>query len=64
VAGAPRTKAPPLFDAVREMEHFRSDRFLGASYQSLPVDQSEKRLCEKRCFETLDDMNNWMARNI
>jgi len=23
------------------------------------VDQSEKRLCEKRCFTTLDDMNNW-----
>jgi len=56
----PRTKGSSGYpDAVREMEHFRSDRFLGASYQSLPVDQSEKRLCEKRCFETLDDMNNW-----
>ena len=36
-----------------------SDRFLGGSYQSLPVDQSEKRLCEGRCLALLDDMNNW-----
>ena len=56
----PRTKGSTGYpDAVREMEHFRSDRFLGASYQSLPVDQSEKRICEKRCFGVLDDMNNW-----
>jgi hypothetical protein len=25
----------------------------------MPVDLSESRLCEKRCFPTLDDMNNW-----
>jgi hypothetical protein len=56
----PRTKGSAGYpDAVRETKHFRSDRFLGASYQSLPVDQSEKRLCESRCFGTLDDMNNW-----
>lgn len=56
----PRTKGSTGYpDAVREQEHFRADRFLGASYQSLPVDQSEKRLCEKRCFGVLDDMNNW-----
>jgi hypothetical protein len=56
----PRTKGSSGYpDAVRETEHFRSDRFLGASFQSLPVDQSEKRLCESRCFGLLDDMNNW-----
>jgi hypothetical protein len=56
----PRTKGSSGYpEAVRESEHFRSDRFLGASYQSLPVDQSEKRLCESRCFGVLDDMNNW-----
>ncbi len=56
----PRTKGSAGYpDAVREWDHFRSDRFIGASYQSLPVDQSEQRLCEKRCFGTLDDMNNW-----
>jgi hypothetical protein len=56
----PRTKGSSGYpDAVRETQHFRSDRFLGGSYQSLPVDQSEKRLCESRCFGVLDDMNNW-----
>jgi hypothetical protein len=56
----PRTKGSSGYpDAVRETEHFRSDRFLGASYQSLPVDLSQRRLCESRCFGTLDDMNNW-----
>ena len=29
------------------------------SFQSLPVDQSQKRLCEVRCLGLLDDMNNW-----
>jgi hypothetical protein len=44
---------------VRETPEFRGDRFLGGSFESLPVDQSESRLCEARCFNTLDDMNNW-----
>jgi hypothetical protein len=56
----PRTKGSSGYpDALRETEHFRSDRFLGGAYQSLPVDLSESRLCEVRCLGTLDDMNNW-----
>lgn len=56
----PRTKGSSGYpDAVRENEYFRSDRFLGGSFQSLPVDQSEQRICEARCFGVLDDMNNW-----
>jgi len=56
----PRTKGSTGFpDAVRETPNFRGDRFLGGSFESLPVDQSESRLCEVRCFGTLDDMNNW-----
>lgn len=56
----PRTKGSAGYpDAVRHAEHFTSDRFLGGSYQSLPVDQSEARLCESRCLGLLDDMNNW-----
>jgi hypothetical protein len=56
----PRTKGSTGYpDAVREKDFFRSDRFLGGSFQSLPVDLSEKRLCEARCFGLLDDMNNW-----
>ena len=42
-----------------DKDFFHSDRFLGGSYPSLPVDLSEKRLCEKRCLGLLDDMNNW-----
>jgi hypothetical protein len=56
----PRTKGSTGYpDAIRETPHFRSDRFLGGAFQSLPVDLSQPRLCEERCFGTLDDMNNW-----
>jgi hypothetical protein len=56
----PRTKGSAGYpDAIRDTAPFLSDRFLGGSYQSLPVDQSEKRLCEARCLALLDDMNNW-----
>jgi len=58
----PRTKGSTGYpDAVRDRDFFKSDRFLGGSFQSLPVDLSEQRICEKRCFELLDDMNNWGA---
>ena len=56
----PRTKGSAGYpDAVRDKDFFRSDRFLGGSFQSLPVDLSQKRLCEVRCLGLLDDMNNW-----
>lgn len=56
----PRTKGSTGFpDATRDKDFFQSDRFLGGSFQSLPVDLSQKRLCEERCFGLLDDMNNW-----
>jgi hypothetical protein len=56
----PRTKGSAGYpDAVREKDFFQSDRFLGGSFQSLPVDLSQKRLCEARCLGLLDDMNNW-----
>ena len=56
----PRTKSSAGYpDAVRDKDYFLSDRFIGASYESLPVDLSQERLCESRCFGTLDDMNNW-----
>jgi len=56
----PRTKGSAGYpDASRDTDFFNSDRFLGGSYQSLPVDLSEKRLCEGRCLALLDDMNNW-----
>jgi hypothetical protein len=56
----PRTKGSTNYpDRVREQDYFRSDRWLGAGFKAMPVDLSESRLCEKRCFPTLDDMNNW-----
>ena len=56
----PRTKSSDGYpDAVKDKAHFLSDRFAGASFQSLPVDQSQKRICEARCLDLLDDMNNW-----
>jgi hypothetical protein len=56
----PRTKGSTGYpDAVREKDFFRSERFLGGSFQSLPVDLSQQRLCEARCLGLLDDMNNW-----
>ncbi|MBL8177752.1 MAG: hypothetical protein JNK48_23950 [Bryobacterales bacterium] len=58
----PRTKGSSGYpDAIKDTAHFRSDRYLGASFQSLPVDLSQQRLCESRCFGVLDDMNNWGA---
>ena len=56
----PRTKSSAGYpDAVKDKDFFLSDRYLGASFQSLPADQSQKRLCEARCLGLLDDMNNW-----
>jgi hypothetical protein len=56
----PRTKGSTGFpEQLREKDYFRSDRWLGAGFKAMPVDLAESRLCEKRCFSTLDDMNNW-----
>src|SRR5271157_184514 len=56
----PRTKGSTGYpDATRTTDFFNSARFIGGSFQSLPVDLSEKRICEARCLGLLDDMNNW-----
>jgi hypothetical protein len=56
----PRTKSTAGYpDAYKDKDFFLSDRFIGASWESLPVDLSEKGLCQLRCFGTEDDMNNW-----
>ena len=56
----PRTKGSTFYpDVVREAPHFLSDRYLGGAFQTLPADLSQARICEERCFGTLDDMNNW-----
>jgi hypothetical protein len=56
----PRTKGSTGFpDRIQDTDYFRSDRWLGAAFKALPVDLSQTRLGEVRCFGTLDDMNNW-----
>ena len=56
----PRTKGSTYYpDVIRDTPHFQSDRYLGVAFKNFPVDMSERRLCPVRCFDTLDDMNNW-----
>lgn len=58
--GHPRMKSSTGYpDAMKESAAFNSDRFMGGAFQNIPVDLSQSRLCEKRCFDVLDDMNNW-----
>jgi len=45
-------------DAYREQDYFKSDRFLGAAWKSMPGDLSRERLGE-RVLDLLDDMSNW-----
>ena len=59
----PRTKSSEGYpEAYKDKDFFLSDRFIGASWESLPTDLSEKRLCEVRCFSTMDDMSNWAPK--
>jgi hypothetical protein len=59
----PRTKSSALFpDMYKDKDFFLSDRFIGGSWESLPVDLSQKRLCEVRCFGVGDDMSNWAPK--
>ena len=56
----PRTKGSTGYpDKIRDSDYLRSDRWLGTAFKALPVDLSQQRLGEVRCFGTLDDMNNW-----
>ena len=59
----PRTKSSALFpDMYKDKDFFLSDRFIGESWESLPVDQSQQRLCEVRCFGVNDEMSNWAPK--
>ncbi len=56
----PRTKGSTGYpDKVKDADYLRSDRWLGTAFKAMPVDLSQRRLGEVRCFGTLDDMNNW-----
>src|SRR5262249_47232526 len=57
----PRTKGSTGYpDAIRDKDYFRSVHYLGAGFKpGMGMDLSQKRLCEYRCLDLLDDMNNW-----
>jgi hypothetical protein len=56
----PRTKGSTGYpDKIKNTDYFKDDHWLGAAFKALPVDLSQKRLGEVRCFGTFDDMNNW-----
>jgi hypothetical protein len=62
-AAHPRTKSSAMYpDVYKDQDFFLSDRFIGGSWESLPVDQSQQRLCEVRCFGVNDDMSNWAPK--
>jgi len=62
-AAHPRTKSTEGYpEAYKDKDFFLSDRFIGGSWESLPVDLSEPELCQERCFGTLDDMSNWAPK--
>ena len=59
----PRTKSSAMYpNMYKDQDFFFSDRFIGESWESLPVDLSQKRLCEARCFGLNDDMSNWAPK--
>jgi hypothetical protein len=59
----PRTKSSALYpDMYKDKDYFLSDRFIGGSWESLPVDLSQPRLCEVRCFGLNDEMSNWAPK--
>ncbi len=59
----PRTKNSEGYpDAYKDKDFFQSDRFIGASWESIPSDLSQARLCEIRCTGTGDDMSNWAPK--
>jgi hypothetical protein len=59
----PRTKSSAMYpDIYKDKDYFLSDRFIGESWESLPADLSQERLCEHRCFGVNDDMSNWASR--
>ncbi len=49
-------------EAYKDKDFFLSDRWVGASWESLPTDLSEREECEKRCFDVENNMNNWSPK--
>ncbi|HEX6464010.1 MAG TPA: hypothetical protein VFZ98_06150 [Vicinamibacterales bacterium] len=59
----PRTKGTTGYpDLIFDMAWTKNDRYLGVAFKpGMGMDLSESRLCEWRCFDSVDTMNNLYA---
>ncbi len=59
----PRTKGTTGYpDAIFDKAYVKNDRYLGLAFKpGMGQDLSEERLCEWRCFDAVDTMNNMYA---
>ncbi len=60
----PRTKGTTGYpDLIFNKAWVKNDRYLGVAFKpGMGMDLSEQRLCEWRCFDSTDTMNNMYAR--
>jgi hypothetical protein len=61
----PRTKSSAGYpDAYIDKDWAKNDRYLGVAFKpGMGMDLSEKTLCEYRCFDAADTMNNLYANS-
>jgi hypothetical protein len=59
----PRTKGTTGYpDAIFDRPWVKNDRYLGVAFKTgMGEDLSDPRICEYRCFDTIDTMNNLFA---
>jgi len=59
----PRTKSTAGFpDATWNTQYLKNDRYLGVAFKpGMGQDNSEATMCEWRCFDAVDTMNNMYA---
>ena len=59
----PRSKGSTGFpDAIKDTPHFLDASYRGIGFRwGMGLDGSEQRLCEYRCLQLWDEMNNWVA---
>ena len=59
----PRTKGTTGYpDLIFDKPYVKNDRYLGVAFKpGMGQDNSELRMCEWRCFDTVDTMNNMYA---
>jgi hypothetical protein len=62
----PRTKGTTGYpDAIFDKPWVKNDRCLGVAFKpGMGMDLSERRLCEWRCFDAMDAMNNLFADTL